>query len=194
MISSVSRETRLARFTEMVIVENRLQNLVSESTIPDFETRHIADAAQLVGLASAGARWCDIGSGAGLPGIVIAILTDEPVTLIEPRKLRAAFLVRVCEALALDKVDVQAIKAERVVGQFDIITARAVAETGALFAMASHLSHDGTRWILPKGRNAKKELAAAKQSWQGKFELVASRTSDDAMILVAEQVRRKGKR
>jgi len=179
----------------MVAAENEVQNLVARSTLADFKTRHIADAAQLVELAPGEASWCDIGSGAGIPGVVIAILNSAPVLLVEPRKLRADFLRRVCTTLSLDKVEVRATKVQRVEGRrFDVITARAVAEISALFTMASHLAHPGTRWILPRGRNAKKELEAAQQSWQGAFSLVPSRTSDEAMILVAEQVRRRQRR
>jgi 16S rRNA (guanine527-N7)-methyltransferase len=69
-----------------------------------------------------------------------------------------------------------------------------VAELSKLFAITEHLAQRGTRWILPKGRSAKKELEAAQMSWQGSFTLVPSRTSDEAMILVAEGVRRRGKR
>ena len=85
-------------------------------------------------------------------------------------------------------------KAEKTEGRYDVITARAVAETGKLFTMTEQLAHAGTRWILPKGRNAKKELEAATHSWQGEFRLVPSETSDEAFIIVAERVRRKGKR
>jgi 16S rRNA (guanine527-N7)-methyltransferase len=115
------------------------------------------------------------------------------MTLIEPRRLRADFLRRVVAELGIDAT-VSETKAERAIGTFDNITARAVAETSKIFAMADHLTHPGTRWVLPKGRSAKKELEAAQQSWHGRFTLVPSRTSDEAMILVAEDVRRRGTR
>lgn len=193
-MTDVSRETgdRLAEFKQFVIAENQRQNLVSPSSVAEFDVRHIDDGAQLVALGRPG-TWCDVGSGAGLPGIVIAILSGARTTLIEPRHLRAEFLRGVVERLGLDAEVVEA-KAERVMGKFDNITARAVAETGKLFAMTEHLAHRGTRWVLPKGRSAKKELEAAQQSWQGRFTLVPSRTGDEAMILVAEDVRRRGKR
>ena len=193
-MTSVSRETqdKLAQFKELVIAENERQNLVSAASLADFDVRHTDDAAQLVALGRPG-TWCDVGSGAGLPGVVIAILTGERMTLIEPRQLRAEFLRNVVQRLDLN-AEVVATKAERVTGQFDNITARAVAETGKFFSLAEHLAHRGTRWILPKGRSAKKELAAAEQSWQGRFTLVPSRTGDEAMILVAEDVRRRGRR
>ena len=193
-MTDVPRETSklIAQFKILVIEENQRQNLVSPKSIDEFDVRHVDDAAQLVALGTAGS-WADIGSGAGLPGIVIAVLTGAPMTLIEPRRLRADFLRRTITELGIDATVSEA-KAQNVTGRFDNITARAVAELDKLFAMAEHLAHPGTRWILPKGRSAKKELEAAQQSWHGRFTLVPSRTSDEAMILVAEDVRRRGKR
>ena len=85
----------------MLIDENQRQNLVAKSTLDDLWRRHIDDAAQLVAYDVPSATWLDIGSGAGLPGIVIAILTGNPMTLVEPRRLRAEFLQRVVEELGL---------------------------------------------------------------------------------------------
>ncbi|MCY7398975.1 MAG: 16S rRNA (guanine(527)-N(7))-methyltransferase RsmG [Sphingomonas bacterium] len=189
-MSGVSRETRekLALFKALVIEGNQLQNLVSPASIADFDSRHIEDGVQLAELGKPG-TWCDVGSGAGLPGIVIALITGAPMTLIEPRRLRADFLRGAVAKLGLDARVID-LKAERVPDHFDNITARAVAELSKLFAITEHLAQRGTRWILPKGRSAQKELAAAQQSWQGAFTLVPSRTSDAAMIIVAEGLRR----
>jgi len=191
---NVSRETadRLELFKALVTAENEVQNLVSPASLAEFDTRHIEDGVQLADLGKPG-TWCDVGSGAGLPGIVIAIVTGAPMTLIEPRKLRADFLRRAVAELSLG-AEVAEMKAERVPAHFDNITARAVAELPKLFAITEHLAQRGTRWILPKGRGAKKELEAAQMSWQGSFTLVPSRTSDEATIIVAEGVRRRGKR
>jgi len=194
MSDLVSRETkdRLLRFEYLVTEENQRQNLVSASTLADFRARHIADASQLLALAPAGRGWGDVGSGAGLPGLVIAIVGGAPVSLIEPRHLRADFLRRAIADLGLDHVEVLEARAEQVARTFDIITARAVAGLSRLFAMTEHLAQSETRWILPKGRGAKKELDEARQAWQGDFKLVPSLTSEDAMIVVAERVRRRG--
>ncbi len=189
----VSRETadRMALFRALVLDENTRQNLISPASMVEFDTRHLEDGIQLAALGKPGS-WCDVGSGAGLPGIVIAIVTGMPMTLIEPRRLRADFLRRTVAELQLD-AEVVELKAQRVPAHFDNITARAVAELSRLLAITEHLAQRGTRWILPKGRSAKKELEAARQSWQGSFTLVPSRTSDEAMILVAEGVRRREK-
>ena len=193
-VRPVSRETfeKLGRYVDLLIAENGRQNLIARSTESDVWKRHIADSAQLLRFAPPeGGRWLDIGTGAGLPGLVIAILTGDPVTLVEPRRLRAEFLERAAAELDL-RVTVTCAKVEKLTGQFDVITARAVAAADALFGMAAHLSHPGTIWILPKGRSAKSELDAALQAWQGSFRLEPSVTSGEAAILVASHVRRKG--
>jgi 16S rRNA (guanine527-N7)-methyltransferase len=74
-----------------------------------------------------------------------------------------------------------------------VISARAFAPLGRLFALAERFASPGTRWVLPKGRNAKSELEEVRASWQGDFRLEPSLTDPDAQIIVAEQVRRRGK-
>ena len=191
--NDVSRETsaKLEQFAELLIAENQVQNLISKSTEADLWGRHFADAAQLLAFAPADASWIDIGSGAGLPGLVIAILTGAPVTLVEPRRLRAEFLARSAEALGLHQLIILQAKGEAVPrARYGVITARAVASIDRLFAMTAHLSHGGTIWVLPKGRSAKSELDEARKSWQGAFRLEPSRTDPDARILIASGVRR----
>lgn len=192
-MSDVSRGTsdKLDRFVALLIEENERQNLVAKSTIDDVWTRHIDDAAQLAAYGARSATWLDIGSGAGLPGIVIAILTGCPMILVEPRRLRAEFLQRAVTTLGLDATVVQS-KVETVRRPpVDVITARAVASIDRLFGMSAHLSHRGTIWVLPKGRKAKSELDEARKTWQGEFRLEPSRTDPDAQILIASRVRRK---
>ena len=193
----VPRETRalLDRYVALLLDENDRQNLIGRSTIDEIWDRHIADSAQLIRFAPRpDSSWLDIGSGAGLPGVVIAIMTDGPITLVEPRKLRANFLQRATETLGLARrVTVHASKAERIAGKFEIITARAVASVDSLLRISQHLSTDKTLWLFPKGKSAQKELEEARHAWQGDFRLEPSMTSDEAAILVAAGVRRKGR-
>src|SRR3546814_2021481 len=92
----------------MLVAENAQQNLVAASTIPTLWTRHIADSAQLLALDAREGEglWLDLGSGAGLPGLVVAILSDRPVALVESRKRRCEFLRSVAGALDLGHVEV----------------------------------------------------------------------------------------
>ncbi|QIK96960.1 16S rRNA (guanine(527)-N(7))-methyltransferase RsmG [Sphingomonas sp. HDW15A] len=190
----VSRETavKLSDYAEMLLAESDRQNLIARSTIPDLWKRHLADSAQLVPIAGTGRSWADIGSGAGMPGMVVAILSDNLVTLIEPRRLRAEFLENVATRLRLKNVRVVAAKAEAVSGQFDVISARAVAPAVDLLRISRHLAHTGTRYLLMKGRSAQTELEQVRRAWHGDFDLVASRTDGEAAILVADHVWRRG--
>lgn len=188
---AVSRETfeKLETFVAMLREENRRQNLVSVSTLDRIWERHILDSAQLLRFEPhPGTSWIDIGSGAGLPGIVIACLADGPVTLVEPRRLRADFLHKVVESLRLGAKIICA-KAERVEGRFDVITARAVANLRELLKLSHHLSTTKTVWALPKGRTAQAELADAAHAWQGEFHVERSVTDPDSWIVVGTGVR-----
>ena len=191
----VSRETfaLLETYVERLKTANNSQNLVSASTLDDIWQRHILDSAQLVRFEPRpGASWVDIGSGAGLPGIVIAALVTGPVTLVEPRRLRATFLEETVAASGLsDRVTIHASKIENVRGRFDVITARAVAPLARLLGMGLHLAHSETIWALPKGKSAKSELAEAQRSWQCEARSEISCTDPHAAILVLSKVKAK---
>src|SRR5258708_20409510 len=98
----VSRETldKIEAYVALLRAEREHQNLVSASTLDNLWERHILDSAQLVRFEPrSGASWIDIGSGAGLPGIVIACLVDGPVTLAPPRRHPACFFPNVRQIL-----------------------------------------------------------------------------------------------
>lgn len=187
----VSRETfdKICAYVELLRFESARQNLISAATVDRLWERHILDSAQLVRFEPrAGASWVDIGAGAGLPGIVIACLVDGPVTLVEPRRLRAEFLSKAAEALKL-QVTVAQLKAERIGGRFDVITGRAVASLPRFLSMCDHLSTQNSVWVLPKGRSAQSELAEAERTWQGVFHVEPSVTDVDSRIIVGTRVR-----
>jgi 16S rRNA (guanine527-N7)-methyltransferase len=189
----VSRGTfeKLEAYAALLKEENGRQNLVAASTIERLWDRHILDSAQLMRFEPhAGSSWADVGSGAGLPGVVIAILAEGPVLLIEPRRLRAEFLHKLCESLDLN-ASVYAGKAERAEGKFDVITARAVASLMQLLKISAHLSTRKTVWALPKGRGAERELVEARQSWQGVFHVERSVTGEESYLVVGTGVRAK---
>jgi len=187
----VSRETmaRLDDFTALLRAESERQNLVSKSSLDALWRRHIADSAQLISFApSSEASWVDLGSGAGFPGLIVALLHRGPVTLIEERRLRVDFLRRAAQVLRVE-VEIIPKGVERVAARpFDVISARAFAPLGKLLELGTALSTRKTRWVLPKGQNAQTELEALDPSWQGRFELHASMTDADAQIIVADGV------
>jgi len=193
---SVPRETlqRLDAFVDLLRRDNEVQNLVSRATLGDVWTRHIVDSAQLLRLAPAGPRtWLDLGTGAGFPGLVVAALFPGEVTMVEARKLRVEFLRRAAEILCLpSSTRIVCSKIERFeAAKFDIISARAFAPLPRLLDLAERFAAPETRWVLPKGKNAKSELAEARASWQGDFRVEQSLTDPDAGIIVAQDVRRQ---
>lgn len=192
----VPRETveRLEIFAELLRVENGRQNLVSKSSFHALWERHILDSAQLIRFAPKDARsWLDLGTGAGFPGLMVPLFHSAHVALVESRRLRAEFLRTAASALGIaERVEILCSRLEMVAERpFDVISARAFAPLPKLLGLAERFSTPGTVWILPKGRNAKSELDAARSSWQGDFRLEPSLTDAEAQIVVATRVRHK---
>ena len=194
---AVPRETmgKLEQFAELLRAANSTQNLVAAPSLESVWQRHFLDSVQLMRfLPSPQASCIDLGTGAGFPGLVIALLHPGPVTLVEERRLRVDFLRHVATTLGVD-VEIIAGKAQRIVPRpFDVISARAFAPLERLLELGSRFSTAKTRWILPKGRNAQSELDVVESSWQGDFRLENSLTDAEARIIVAEGVERAGKR
>jgi 16S rRNA (guanine527-N7)-methyltransferase len=188
------RETMLREYVALLIAESDNQNLISNSTIAHIWARHLADSAQLIELVGDVSRgtWLDVGSGAGLPGIVVAILTDVPVVLCEPRARRVEFLRHAISELGLgDRITVQPSKIERwrPMSPVAVVSARAVADLSQLLRSTAHCTDSSTVWVLPKGRNAQSEVEAARRNWQGTFHVEPSITQPDSGIVVAEGIR-----
>lgn len=183
--------TRLATFGRMVADENASQNLIAPSTIERMWSRHMLDSAQLVALAPEDiATWIDVGTGAGFPGIVAAVLLPRAlITLVEPRRRRVEFLTRAAEDLALDNVTIMQAKVERVVATpADVISARAVASSEMLIDLTAHLRAKSTRYILPRGRSGHDEVESLRRRWQGLFHVEQSLTDPDSTIIIASGI------
>ena len=195
----VPRETwaRLDGYVQMLLAEMDQQNLIAESTREHVWSRHIVDSAQLIKLdgAATGGLWIDLGSGAGLPAIVVAILSERPVLMIESRRKRIDFLNRLVGELSLNNADVYGGRVESAPAtEAAVISARAYAPLDRLLSSALHLSTDKSLWILPKGRNAQIELEAARSSWQGVFHVERSITDPESAIIIARSVAPRGKK
>ena len=155
----VSRETYLhyAQLLQSAGVERGLIGPREGERIWD---RHIYNCLPLATLIAEGARVIDIGSGAGLPGIVLALARpDISILLLEPLERRCAFLNEVVEELGLTNVSVARQKALDFQGKFDVVTARAVAPMERLLAWSWHLLAPGGRILAIKGERAAEELA-----------------------------------
>lgn len=194
----VSRETLhdLRKYQELLLEWTKTINLIAPSTADDVWTRHIADSAQLYNLIPNGSRSVtDIGSGAGLPGIVLAVIdkfSDHRLhfTLIESDQRKAAFLRTVTRKLQLS-ITVLPARIEAVdLLRADVLTARALAPLQTLLSYGNSLLHsDGTALFL-KGRTFQNELALAQQSWNFQYKLHHSCTDPDSRILEIRNIKR----
>ncbi len=197
-VCGVSRETieQLDAFRQMVIEENSRQNLISAGTIPSFWLRHIVDSAQLLDRLppqTGDGEWLDLGSGAGFPGMVIALMRASPITFVESRRKRADFLAESVMQFGLSHVKIVQQRIEVMPTRpFAVITARAFAPLPRLFETASRFSTKKTVWILPKGQSAREELESIRETWHGSFHVKQSVSDPAASIIVASHVQRLG--
>ena len=184
----------LEQIAAAVAQETLTQNLIAPSTVDTMWSRHIVDSAQLLALSGAtSGRWIDIGSGAGFPGLVVAALSDYETVLVEVRRKRAVFLQTLVVELGLEKrVSVLGSRIEQQSLAADVISARAVASLTDIFGWAANSASLTTRWILPKGKSAREEVARAQQAWHGVFHVEQSVTDPDSMIVIASNVARRG--
>lgn len=195
----VSRETlgRLEAYAGLLDEWGRVQDLVAPSTLGDIWHRHIADSAQVLPLAPARAtHWVDLGSGAGFPGLVLAILAaDRPgfrMRLVESSNRKCSFLREVARRTGAP-VDIlcmriEQIATQRTLGQAEIVTARALAPLGKLLDMAQPLFAHTTVALFLKGRDAAKEIAEAERHWRFQVETTPSRTDPEGRIVEIRQL------
>jgi 16S rRNA (guanine527-N7)-methyltransferase len=179
---------RLEAFVGFLQREASQQNLISAATIDHIWSRHIVDSAQLLRFAPDGAPWLDLGSGAGFPGIIVAIMSTRPVTLVESRGRRIDYLNRAIRLLDLEgSTTIAGMPVERLeTAPYSVISARAFAPLPRLLELSQRFSTQNTLWLLPKGRNAVKELHEAHGRWQLEFSVEPSVTDDEAGILVGK--------
>jgi 16S rRNA (guanine527-N7)-methyltransferase len=182
---SPETSARLAAYRDLLLRWNTRINLISAETAGEIDQRHIADCAQLRPLLPSEGPIGDFGSGAGLPGLVLAIMQPErEIHMVESDKRKAAFLVEASAQLKLPMVRVHACRAENArLPPLSAITARALAPLVALLPYAEKFLAPGGVAIFPKGRTAEKELTEAAQDWHFTLERFPSATNPEATIL-----------
>lgn len=191
---SVSRETlaRLKTYAELIQKWSPRINLVSKASLSDIWNRHIEDSLQIARQIQVDpGRWADLGSGGGLPGIVISILHPETsVILVESDQRKAAFLQSAIHTLSLN-AEVARSRIETLAPlSADVVSARALAPLPLLLDYVSrHLAPGGVA-LLPKGRQAEQELAEARKTWCFTCDSIPSTTDPGAHILRMERITR----
>lgn len=194
-ISALATE-RLQIFVGLLAKWNAAINLVSPVSLAEVWTRHVADSAQVLDVAPIRrARWLDLGSGAGFPGIVIALITaDTPnpveMTLVESDRRKAAFLSTVSRETGVPMI-IQAARIEAVAPQSaDTVSARALAPLVKLCSFAErHLAPHGAALFL-KGGRYDAEIAEARRTWSFALDVRRSSTDPAGAVLIMKDLRR----
>lgn len=177
----------LARFACLLVQENEQQNVIAPSTVGQIWSRHLVDSAQLALWGGSSGLWLDIGTGGGLPGLVLALVLDRPFLLVEPRRRRAGFLAHCVETFGLaSRVEVIQRRVETVQVEAHTISARAVAGLGVLFSAAGQCAGPATIWVLPRGQSGADELQALPMRQARHFHVEHSLTNSAATILVGK--------
>ena len=194
---NVSRETMsaLETYADLLRKWQKAINLVSGPTLDDVWRRHFLDSAQLLPLLPEGdGHITDLGSGAGFPGLVLALLSGRPTNLIESDQRKAAFLGEVARATGCaGRVQIHAARAEALKPWISpVITARALADLTQLLDWASPFLSTASVCIFPKGGKAEEELTAALRVWKMTVERVRSITDPTGLILRLSHLERRG--
>lgn len=189
----VSRETvaRLDVYAGLLLHWQRMLNLVSPTTLDQIWKRHILDSAQLFGFAPAEARrWVDLGSGGGLPGLIVAALAADRIgfetILVESDQRKAAFLRTAAREMGLaERVEVRAERAETAVpdiARAEVVSARALAPLADLVRLSRPLLESGALGVYPKGESVQRELTQWGPPDSFEVSLAPSRTHKSAAI------------
>lgn len=180
---------RLEQFIGLLEAENRQQNLISTASLLSVWQRHIADSLQLLlHVPHETGPWIDLGSGAGMPGLVLAIARpDVTFHLVESRKKRVVWLESVAQHFDLTNCHVHGSRLESVeTAPMGVICARAFAPLEKLLTLSARFSTQQTRWLLPKGRSAGQELSEQPESIRAMFHVEQSRTDPQAGIVIGQ--------
>ncbi len=183
-------EARLAVYVELLGRWRKVTNLISEASFAEVWTRHIADSAQLLSLVPQARRWVDMGSGAGFPGMVIAIqladVAGARVHCLESDRRKCAFLREVARATGapaeIHPVRIESIDPESL-APVDAVTARAFAPLPRLLEFAKVWIAKGAVGVFPRGRSAEAQLETIPAAQDLAIDILASKLDPQAAIL-----------
>jgi 16S rRNA (guanine527-N7)-methyltransferase len=194
--TGVSRETmeRLEAYAALLVAWSARINLVGRATLDDLWRRHFFDSAQLRPLIPPATRsLVDLGSGAGFPGLVLAILGASGVELVEADSRKAAFL-REAARITAAAVTIRGCRVEAVAPhEVDVVTARACAPLDRLLALGERFIGPRTTCLFLKGARVDEELTEAAKAWTMTVSHHPSRADPGGSVLLLQQVVRESR-
>ncbi len=178
---------KIQEYLQILLEWNQKTNLISKNEIPNIWERHIINCAQLCGFIKKDQKIVDVGSGNGLPGIILAIITDNNVVLVENQKRRIEFLQYIIDKLHLDKVSIIYKDVRKLNMQTDILVARAFKNLDDLFAYCQKIIVSNTMLLL-KGSKIDQEISYSKNNWTFNYSKHVSKFSDNSYILEISEI------
>ena len=191
---TMEEKEKLILYSSLLKKWQKKFNLVGNSTLAHICERHFQDSAQLYSLLpieEKGAPVYDIGTGAGFPGMVLAIMGRKDIILCEANQKKCIFLEQVKKHTQTNVI-IDNIRAERLARKSAVaVIARAVMPLNGLLEISEPLIKSKGQCIFPKGKNWKKELMLAEKNFYINYNLVKSITSEDSYIFVVKNIERK---
>jgi len=179
-------------YLSSIIEHNKHTNLVGKSTIENIWDRHVLDCLQLTKyIINKKLKILDLGTGAGLPGVLFSIVGFQKVLMVDSVKKKTDFVRKIIKELSLT-AKIQNKRIEKTpTSQHDIIVSRALAPLVKLLTYARMYSNKNTTSLFLKGRNANSEIDLASKVYFFEFEKIKSLSSDDGCVLKINNIRNK---
>tara|TARA_B100001123_G_scaffold425656_1_gene538788 strand:- start:43 stop:678 length:636 start_codon:yes stop_codon:yes gene_type:complete len=199
-LTRVSRETitSLIKYEKLLIDANKSLNLIGKSTINSIWDRHFLDSAQVIDFIGKNFKTLiDLGSGAGFPGLVIALLARDrkislKVNLLEKSPRKAEFLNKLASNLNLNvKVTCEDISKNQYIFMEDVLVARAFKPLEVIFKLIHNRSKKWKKFFVFLGKTGKQELLQASKRWDIQYKQWVSVTNNDSIILEIDNLKKK---
>ena len=186
---SQSQEIKFEKFIEELVVYNKHTNLVGKSTLTDPWRSHILDCIQISSfIEKKNSSILDMGTGAGFPGLVLAIMGYQKVCLIDSNKKKINFIKGICKKLNI-KVNIFLNRIEKLNNKkYDFLTSRALAKLNKLLTYSHNFTHKDTVLIFLKGKTVNEEINEAKKYWFFKSKVQQSCSDERGKILIIKNL------
>ena len=180
-----SQETRFQKLINELILFNKHTNLVGKSTLVNPWNSHILDSIQIIPLINQKkSSILDMGTGAGFPGLVLAIMGYEKVNLVDSNGKKIRFLKNVCKKLDI-KANIYLSRIEKLkTKNYDYLISRALAKLNELFVYSHNFVNKNTVLIFLKGKNVNEEISEARKNWVFKSTIRQSHSDERGKILI----------